>query len=269
MDNLGNFIKGIVLGVSNVIPGVSAATLAVVMNIYDNLLEAISNLFKDFKKNFKFLFFILLGIGVGIVFFSYIIEKLIGIYPWQVNYLFMGLIAGSFSTLFKTAKSYNPKTNHYIYFIITFVLLIAIKYLDIGLVGSVIAELNIKNLIILFFGGFIASCALIIPGVSGAFILILLGLYNSIISAVSNFNILVLIPFGIGVLCGLVLMSKCIKYLLNKYTPQTYVGILGFVVGSVFSIFPGFSFSLLGLSCIVIFLIGYFVSYSIFKNSKK
>ena len=269
MPDFKIFIKGVILGISNVIPGVSAGTLAVIMGIYDKLLQAIAYIFKDFKKNFRFLFFIGLGIGCGILFFSYILEKVIEIYPWQVNYLFMGLIAGSFGVLYKTAKSYNPKKSHFIYFIITLLILVILKFINPDPVVKIIVDVNLKNIVTLFVGGFVASCALILPGISGAFILILLGLYNSIISAVSNFNILILIPFVFGVLAGLIVMSNFIQYLLKKYQPQSYVAILGFVVGSVISIFPGFKFSLLGLSCVVIFIIGYFISLYIFKSNEK
>ena len=269
MHDLKNFLKGLVLGISNIIPGVSAGTLAVVMGIYDKLLQAIAFIFKDFKKNFRFLFFIGLGIGCGILFFSYILEKLIGKYPWQVNYLFMGLIAGSFGMLFKTAKSYNPKKSHFIYFFITFSILVIMKFMTNESIVKIIVDVNFKNIMILFFSGFIASCALILPGISGAFILMLLGIYNSIISAVSNFNVLILFPFGLGVLAGLLLMSKFIQFLLEKYKSQSYMAILGFTVGSIISIFPGFEFSFLGLTCLIIFLIGYIISFYIFRFNSK
>ena len=269
MEDLKNVLKGMLIGISNVIPGVSAGTTCVILEIYDKLIYSISNIFKDFKKNFKFLFFIGIGVLIGILFFSNVMEELLNNYPWNMNYLFIGLIIGSVNILFKTIFTYKPKKNDYIYFIITLTLLIVLRFITPINNVKVIAELNFSNVMLLIISGFIAAGTMILPGISGAFILILLGMYNSVISAVSNFNIIFLIPFGIGVILGFVIMVKLLEFLLRRFKLQTYMAILGLVIGSVFSIFPGFEFSLKGLSCIGMFLIGFFISFFVSRVSKK
>lgn len=263
LENLKNIFKGVILGISNIIPGVSAGTMAIILGIYDRLLSSISGIFKNFKSNFRFLFFIGIGVLGGILFFSGVLEKLLEKFPWQMNYLFIGLIAGGIKFLFKMAVSYRPKNFHYIYLILTFGILIAMRFMTPATDVKIIVSLNFQNIIFLILSGFVAAGAMILPGVSGSFILILFGMYNSIISAVSNFNILVLFPFGIGVLLGLVIMVKVIEFLLKKFPAQSYMAIIGLIFGSIVSIFPGFEFSIKGLSCVIVFAVGFFVSYFI------
>lgn len=267
MEYIKNIFKGIVLGVSNIIPGVSAGTMAVVMGIYDKLIKSISTLFRNFRGSFKFLFFIGVGVVIGIVFFSRLISYFLTTYPWQMNYLFMGLIAGTFGLLFKTLKSYKPRRVHYIFFIITFLIIFGMEYLNF--VDSNNLHSGNINVILLLISGFLASSAMILPGVSGSFVLVLLGVYNNVITAVSQFNLSVLIPFGFGVLLGFILMVKIIEYLLNRFRVQTYMGIVGLVTGSLIAIFPGFEFSLRGLSCILIFMFGFLISFYICRVNKE
>lgn len=267
-DCLKNIFIGMVLGVSNIIPGVSAGSMAVVMGIYDKLIDSVCTVFKDFKRNFKFLFFLGIGVLLGIILFSSLMEKLLISYPWQMNYLFMGLIIGGIGMLFKEIKEEKLKKTDYIYFLIPLILLIAINFISSS-ESVIIDNLSLKNALYLLICGFVASSTMVIPGVSGSFILILLGAYGSIISAVSNFNLPILFPFGIGVLLGLIVMVKLIEFLLKRFKLKTYMCIVGLVIGSLFSIFPGFEFSLKGLSSIVMFVVGYAISFYIPKLNSK
>lgn len=270
MEDLRNILNGVVLGVSNIIPGVSAGTMLVVLGIYDKLIKAISNIFRNFKKNFRFLFFIGLGILLGILLFSNILSYFLDKYPWQMNYLFIGLILGTFGVLFRTVKHFNPNKLSYIFFVITFLILIAVRFMDISIYNqNIIDELNLGNIIMLFFSGFIAASAMVIPGLSGSFILIVFGMYNSLIVAVSELNILILIPFGIGVILGFLFMIRVIEYLLKEFKIQTYMGILGLVTGSLILIFPGFEFSMVGLTCILSLILGFLISYFMCKIDRR
>ncbi len=265
LNDFKNFLKGMVLGISNIIPGVSAGTMAVVLGIYNKIIESVSSILRSFSKNFRFLLFLGLGVIGGILFFSNLIEGFLEKYPWQMSYLFMGLIGGSIGILIKTTISHKPKKIHYIYFVVTLLALIIMKFTNPVDSTSIIESLDFKSGIKLFVSGFVASSAMILPGVSGSFVLVLFGMYNTIISAISNFNIIILIPFGIGVLLGLITMVKVVEYLLRKYTAQTYMGIMGLVIGSIFSIIPGFEISMREVSCIIVFIVGYLISYYICK----
>ncbi len=130
---------------------------------------------------------------------------------------------------------------------------------------DIIDELSLRNAIMLFASGFVAASAMVIPGLSGSFILIVFGVYNSIIVAVSELNILILIPFGVGVILGFLCMIRVIEYLLKAFKIQTYMGILGLVTGSLVLIFPGFEFSMVGLTCILSLILGFAISYFMCK----
>ncbi len=269
MDDIKNIFSGIILGVSNIIPGVSAGTVAVILGIYNKLINSISGIFKNFKSNFRFLFFIGIGVLIGIVGLSSLMEKLLDKYPWQMRYLFMGLIAGSIGILVREVRAFKPKKSHFTYFTIAFVILVIIRFINTSNDIHIVREINFQTSILLIFSGFIAASAMILPGVSGSFVMVLMGVYDIIISAISDFNIYILILFGIGVILGFVTMVKLIEYLIQKFKVQSYMGILGLVIGSIISIFPGFEFSINGLMYIVIFLIGFLISFFLCKFNKK
>lgn len=269
MGDVKNLFYGILLGVSNIIPGVSAGTVAVILGIYNTLINSISGILKNFKVNFRFLFFIGIGVLIGIIGLSNIMDNLLEKYPWQMSYLFMGLIAGSIVILFKEAMSFKPKKIHFVYFLITFLILVGMKFINPSTDVVIISELNLKTILILVLSGFLASSSMILPGISGSFVLVLLGIYNSIISAVSHFQIKILIPFGVGVVLGFVVMVKLIEYMLKKFKVQSYMAILGLVVGSIVSIFPGFEFSSIGISCIITFIFGFLISLFLCRFNSK
>lgn len=263
-------LKGIVLGISNIIPGVSAGTMAVVMGIYNKIISSVSQIFKNFKENFRFLLFLGLGLVLGVILFSKIISYFLFKHPWEMNYLFIGLIAGTLGVLFNTIKSYKPKKVHYIYFVVAFLFLILSEFLNVFTFNTnVIEGISFYNIILLFVSGFLAASAMILPGISGSFILVLIGVYNPIIIAVSELNILVLIPFGIGVVAGFLCMVKIVEYLLKRFTTQTYMAIFGLVTGSLVSLFPGFEFSLRQVVCVLMLFIGFGISYYIGKLNKE
>lgn len=269
LGDVKNLFYGILLGVSNIIPGVSAGTVAVILGIYNTLINSISGILKNFKVNFRFLFFIGIGVLIGIIGLSNIMDNLLEKYPWQMSYLFMGLIAGSIVILFKEAMSFKPKKIHFVYFLITFLILVGMKFINPSTDVVIISELNLKTILILVLSGFLASSSMILPGISGSFVLVLLGIYNSIISAVSHFQIKILIPFGVGVVLGFVVMVKLIEYMLKKFKVQSYMAILGLVVGSIVSIFPGFEFSSIGISCIITFIFGFLISLFLCRFNSK
>lgn len=269
LGDVKNLFYGILLGVSNIIPGVSAGTVAVILRIYNTLINSISGILKNFKVNFRFLFFIGIGVLIGIIGLSNIMDNLLGKYPWQMSYLFMGLIAGSIGILFKEAMSFKSKKIHFVYFLITFLILVGMKFINPSTDVVIISELNLKTILILVLSGFLASSSMILPGISGSFVLVLLGIYNSIISAVSHFQIKILIPFGVGVVLGFVVMVKLIEYMLKKFKVQSYMAILGLVVGSIVSIFPGFEFSSIGISCIITFIFGFLISLFLCRFNSK
>lgn len=272
MEHIINFFKGIIIGISNVIPGVSGGTMAVSMGIYEKLVDSIGNFFRNFKKTFvenmKFLLPIALGAGIAIILFSKLITFLLADYTMQTQFAFIGLILGSLPFILKKSNEKGFKISYIIPGILTFSIGITLAIFELmGITGQPIAYFNIDfvTIILLFVYGFISAASMVIPGISGSFILLLMGAYTAIMTAISTLNILVLIPFAIGVAVGIIACSKLISWLLNHFYGYTYYAIIGFVVGSLPAIFPGFSFDIAGLISIIIFILGFIASFFISK----
>ena len=222
-----NFIKGFILGIANVIPGVSGGTMAVSMGLYELILSSIGNFFKDIKGNFIKLLPIILGILVAIVSTSKLVTYALTNYKAQTLCLFIGLIFGGVSLIMKKIKGKGSK--------------ISLNFLKTGLIEISFTNMGIIDYLLLLLIGFIASSAMVIPGISGSFILMVLGYYDKIIYTVSTItdfsklgsNLLILVPFGIGVIIGIVFMAKLITNLIKKYETKTYFAIMGFVLSSI------------------------------------
>lgn len=235
-----NFIKGFILGIANVIPGVSGGTMAVSMGLYELILSSIGNFFKDIKGNFIKLLPIILGILVAIVSTSKLVTYALTNYKSQTLCLFIGLIFGGVSLIMRKIKGKGSKTNYLIFFVIFF-FVISLNFLKTGLIEISFTNMGIIDYLLLLLMGFIASSAMVIPGISGSFILMVLGYYDKIIYTVSTItdfsklgsNLLILVPFGIGVIIGIVFMAKLITNLIKKYETKTYFAIMGFVLSSV------------------------------------
>lgn len=235
-----NFIKGFILGIANVIPGVSGGTMAVSMGLYELILSSIGNFFKDIKGNFIKLLPIILGILVAIVSTSKLVTYALTNYKAQTLCLFIGLIFGGVSLIMRKIKGKGSKTNYLIFFVIFF-FVISLNFLKTGLIEISFTNMGIIDYLLLLLIGFVASSAMVIPGISGSFILMVLGYYDKIIYTVSTItdfsklgsNLLILVPFGIGVIIGIVFMAKLITNLIKKYETKTYFAIMGFVLSSV------------------------------------
>ena len=235
-----NFIKGFILGIANVIPGVSGGTMAVSMGLYELILSSIGNFFKDIKGNFIKLLPIILGILVAIVSTSKLVTYALTNYKAQTLCLFIGLIFGGVSLIMKKITGKGSKINYLIFFIIFF-FVISLNFLKTGLIEISFTNMGIIDYLLLLVMGFIASSAMVIPGISGSFILMVLGYYDKIIYTISTItdfsklgsNLLILVPFGIGVIIGIVFMAKLITNLIKKYETKTYFAIMGFVLSSV------------------------------------
>ncbi|KAB8137969.1 DUF368 domain-containing protein [Gracilibacillus oryzae] len=235
-----NIYRGLLMGASDVVPGVSGGTIAVVLGIYDRLIEAINGLFsKDFKKHLLFL--IPLGIGVlsAIFILAGLIEWLFEHYPRPTQFAFLGLIIGVLPFLFNQSNAKkNFKVNHYVFILIGIAIVGSMVFFQTG-EPEPVTEFTSATYLWLFGSGFIASAAMILPGISGSFLLLVIGSYTTIISSIKNLNIVVILVVGIGILLGILIMSKLIHYFLENFPYVTYAFVIGMVIGSVFVIFPG------------------------------
>ena len=240
-------IKGFLLGIANIIPGVSGGTLTMTMGIYEDLIGAISHFFKNFKKNIQFLLPLGIGIGTSVLLMSKLISFCLDKFPLPTTLFFIGLIIGGIPLISKKVKGIKPKATNSLLFLLTFGLIMVMTFLNEGNKVVSLANVSVLNMFLLFLVGVVTAATMVIPGVSGSFVLMLLGYYKPIVSTISNLtnfsllghNILVLAPFGMGVLVGIVLIAKLIEFLFNKYEVPTYYAILGFVISSVVGLVIG------------------------------
>ncbi len=308
MKFLEHIIIGIIIGIANIVPGVSAGTMFVILGIFKKLIDQVGlcldevktmvkNITKFKEKNggiravgimFKNIFMsqktFLIPIAIGMIFAIYFVAKLFSILnPEQIlyrNYIFLGLILGGIPALFKELKKGTDITNIkkrkisiYIFMIIGFAMMFALYLLKvngIGLRKVGYEELSIAMAIPLFLVGAIAAASMVIPGISGSMVVLILGYYELMTLSISKLNMIFIIPFAIGILVGIMAILKLIKYLLDKHYTRTYSCIVGFVVGSLLMVFPGLPVGVMGYVITVICIaIGIMLSYMVEKYSER
>ena len=268
------FLIGILIGTGMVIPGVSGAVIAVIFGVYDKMIKSLTKLFKNFKNNFMFLFILGLGILVGAIWFSNVLMFLYQIHEVITKFSFIGLILGGVPFLFKEIKLKYNKINYVAMiftFILSFVLWIFSKtILQIDLDGN--SSSCIMNFINLFLAGVIYSVGKVIPGISGSFLLIIIGMYEYVLSVIAHpitiglTQITRLIPFIMGLIIGILVLLKLINFLLEKHYGLTYSIIAGFILGSIPALIPNLSFSKDAFIGILTMIISFILSYKLIKQ---
>ncbi len=246
------FLKGIFIGLANIIPGVSGGTIAVILGIFDDLIDTINNFFRDIKKNLGFITPIGFGILFSILFFSSILELCLKKYSLPTNIFFIGLIFGSIPLIYKKAIKNGIKKNYFLYTIISILIVVLASNFNKNGATQINNDISFIFLLKIFFGGLLAAIAMIIPGISGSFIMVLLGIYPTVINSISNIsrcllnlsdkNLLIrtgaiIFSLGLGLILGILLISKLISVLLEKFYSETYFCILGLIIGSIYGIF--------------------------------
>ena len=245
-----NLLKGMVMGMANIIPGVSGGTMAVSMGIYDKLIHCVTHLFKEFKKSILFLIPIVLGMAIALVGLSFIIEPAFAYFPLQTNCLFIGLIVGGLPAVYKKVKGNKLRAGHIVALAIFFLVVIGFAALGGGEGAAADLSFSFISVIKLFFVGVIASATMVIPGVSGSMMLLLMGYYNPIIATIKSFmesllsfdmqGILhgcgVLIPMGVGIIVGIFAIAKVVEIIFEKFPLYAYWAIIGLIAASPFAI---------------------------------
>ncbi len=275
MKHIINILKGAVFGIANIIPGVSGGTMAVIMKVFDRIIDILTLDFKKIKENFVFIIFFGIGAVIGIGAAAIVLKNLFEMYFVPTQMFFTGVISGSIPFIFRIAVTKeNPmrKIN-----IIPFIIGAIITLLPLFLSESGIktiptdSELTFPLMALMAVYLFIAAIAMIIPGLSGSMVLMLLGGYPLALSAVTELKIPLLIVMFIGAVLGLVAGGRLISFLLKKFHQGTYLMISGLIIGSLFSVFPfaEFSFNAEGIIGIVLLVVGAFVPFLMELSGKK
>ncbi len=257
MDKIKDILRGVVIGVANIIPGVSGGTMMVSMGVYDTLIGCINHLFSDFKGSISKLWPYVVGMALGIVGLAKVITMMLDKIPVQTAFLFIGLILGSLPIILNRIKGQKTGAPAMVAGLLAFLLVVGLQVFGRQGGTDVTLTLNLGQIIILFLIGIIASATMVIPGVSGSMMLMLLGYYNPIVGTVSRLiDVLIhfdlggilscvgiLAPFGIGVVCGIFGVAKLIEILLNRFPGVTFSAILGLVLASPVAILIEISFA--------------------------
>jgi len=267
-----NILIGIIIGTGFIIPGVSGGALAVILGVYDKIFDAIKNM-KN-KDNFIFLSTIILGIVIGIIGFGNLLVLLLKTREIPTKYIFIGLVIGGLPSLIKSIKDKNNEGFKFIPFVFAILISIFLFILErynYGIdINSEIVAGNVP-IIGLFIAGILYAVGKIVPGISGSALLMLVGMYEYFLKIIANpFAItgqvlFSLIPFFVGILLSMFILFKLMNYLFAKYYIGTYSAIIGFVIGSLLYLFPGFTIDLSGLICILLAVASTFLSYILTK----
>ena len=248
MSIIIEIIKGMIIGVANVIPGLSGGTIAVSMGIYEKLIHTINNIFKTPLKCIKEIWTYIVGIGLGIIVAVFGITYLFEVSPIPTAMLFVGLVLGAIPTIGGRVDEKNISKRDIITFVIFLAIIISVPFLKSSV--ATINESSASIYFIVFALGVIAAATMVIPGVSGSMILMAFGYYEYIMATISTFiksvvelefalafdELLILAPFVIGVLIGIIVIAKVIEWLLKHQEKTVYWGILGLLVASPFPI---------------------------------
>ena len=289
MKNLINqLLRGVVIGVANIIPGVSGGTMMVSMGVYDTLIHCVTHLFKEFKKSIKTLLPYAVGMLVGIVALASVIDWGLENYPLPTNTLFIGLILGGLGPLLKKVDRKKINLAAVIAFVVLFALIIwlGVQRKD-SIQNAESIDMNAMQILVMVFIGMVASATMIIPGVSGSLVLMLLGYYKPVVNALSTLKdalfsldfsmmgqpVLMLLPFLLGIVLGIFGVAKLIEWLTVRYPTATYCGVLGLVLASPISLLIQMNMS--GVSAVTVLIsvvtlaAGFVGAYLLAKGSKE
>ena len=286
MKFIQEMLRGMVIGLANIIPGVSGGTMMVSMGIYDTLIHCITHLFKEFKQSIKTLLPYAVGMVVAIGGLSFLLKWAFAAYPLPTNTLFIGLILGGLPAILRQVKGKKKGALGAVLFIAFFALIILLQVFQQE--NTVTIQLSFLEIIKLFLLGALASATMVIPGVSGSMILKLLGYYEPVVTvaipgllsglahgdwAAVGTNVSILLPFGLGILVGIFAIAKLIEFLLSRWEGQTYCAILGLVVASPVAILMATDMSNLSWITLVIslvtFAVGFYVAWRLGGQEKK
>lgn len=265
-----NILKGFAMGTSDLVPGVSGGTIALLLGIYNQFIASISGIFsRRFWPSFTFLIPIIIGMLLAMGSLSNLFNYLLSQHHIPTMFFFGGLIIGIVPYLLKISNYKTSfTTKHYMMVIAGIAILIVITLMNNGdkHAGETLT-LSTSLIIKYFIAGMCASSAMLLPGISGSFMLLVFGVYGTVMLAISevvklNFaGLPILLAVGFGMLAGFIISSKIIQYFLTHHKLMTFALIIGFVVGSLFAVFPGLPTNIvMWFVSLVVFIIGFIVS---------
>ena len=258
------FLIGILIGVAAILPGLSGGVFLVILGLYEQITYSILHFFKNVKKNLSFLVPIFLGILLGIFLFSYVLRFAFEKFSIPTSFMFIGLLLGSLPLVYKQSGIKNPSITHILCFLLAFsVSIYLVAFEKFGGMSN-IKEVSFQFLIL---AGVLMSAGIVIPGVSKSVILMMLKIYPTYLLAISTLNLKILLPIAIGLAIGSILFLSLINFLFKYLKSYTYFAIMGFILGSSFVLYPGFTLNFEHIWGCVLCLFSYIIVFlSPFNN---
>jgi putative membrane protein len=269
-------LKGMIVGVAHIVPGVSSGTFMVLLRVYDELVASVSGLLsslrnmEELKKRLLFLVPLALGVAIGTVGIAKVASLVLDQYPVLSVLFFIGVIAGGIPSVIKMHHDMKPAVGRAIAFAIGAAVAIVVGVAgarDEALVDASAVAASAPNLIQLAIGGFFAGSAMMTPGLSGSYILLLTGTYEPIVEALDSLThppmqLAVLVPATLGLVLGVLVFAKLTSMLLKRWPAVTFYAILGLICGSLIGLWPaGFTFAEHGLVGIPLLIVGAAIAY--------
>lgn len=242
-------LKGFIVGATMLVPGVSGGSMAMILGIYDELIHCVNSFVK--KKSMITLFLFCMGGISGVILFSYPMLYVLEHCYIYVMFFFLGCVISSISFIKRKAEIKHFQIKDYFYMSIGVIVVTLVTYIPVTIINA--------NIFVYILSGFMLAVALVLPGISVSYVMVILGIYENVILMIQHFDIVGLLPIIIGGIVGIFVISSLIEYLLNRYKETTYMMIFGFVLGSIVEIFPGLPQSPQILICLLLFGLGYMI----------
>lgn len=255
-----NIAKGLLIGISFLVPGVSGGTMMLILGVFEDALVTIDALTHGKLYNFKQLFFLGVGSVVSIVVFAPVISFLLATYRLYLIYFFAGVILAGLKELSEQTDLKKVKTVDIICGILGILFVFVLSSIKID--QSYIQQASTASFWILLLAGIPVSVALILPGISTSFLLLVFGIYEIVLNAIYSFNVSILLPLIIGIVVGTFMLTRFLNYCMKQYRRRTYIIIIGFVIASLVQILleTGLPQDVLSsVIVIVLFILGYYM----------
>lgn len=258
-------LKGLIIGSTMIVPGVSGGSMAMILGIYDRLISAMSSFGKNIRVNLWFLIVFVLSAGAGIFLFSTPLTWLMEHHKMYTMYFFLGAVFGSIPLIEKKSQIQKVTWDVFLYMLIGAGIILLFSKIPED-TFKISANGGIGNQLMLFIAGILSASALVLPGISVSHFLLILGLYDELLYAIQTMNLGFLISLGIGVFFGILLLTRLLDYVMTIYPKQSYLTILGFIFASLGEIFPGIPSGFDILGCIGLAIAGFLAVYQMTKQ---
>lgn len=273
-------IKGFIVGSSMSVPGVSGGTMALILGIYDRLIYSIAHVFDDTKKNLLFLFWFLLGSGIGVGSLAFVIKWLLETFPLIISSFFIGAVLGGLPYLFSKANVYSLSLKTVLFVLIGMFSVIFIRFLPVNALNFNMNQW-ITSVLLLILIGIVLALALILPGISTSHILLVVGLYSPLLTAITQMDLIFLVLISVSTLGGVFIITRPMEWLMIQFPNETYLLIIGFVIGSTMDIIGDIMIPaipsvvtfewiiMIGFSSLLCLILGYTSVYALSKMNQE